>query len=162
MKASELIDHVPHVGRVTWIGIRPARDEPMEALARVEVVEDRGLRGDRASQRKGGKRQISLIQGEHLDVLARLLRKDRINPATTRRNLAVEGVNLRALARARFRVGDCLLEGTGECHPCSKMERALGDGGYAAMRGHGGILARILEGGWVALGDPVRIATLAR
>lgn len=147
---------MPQVGGLTWIGVRPARGAAMEVRAEVELVAGRGLTGDRAT---GGARGVSLIQEEHLDVLARLLGRDGpIDPALTRRNLVVAGVNLRALARARFRIGACLLEGTGECHPCSKMERALGDGGYAAMRGHGGILARVVEGGTIRLGDPVRIA----
>ncbi len=154
--AAELAAHVPQVGRLIWIGVRPERAAPMHALDTVELVADRGLAGDRAGRRAGGKRQVSLIQAEHLAVIAALMRADRIDPALLRRNLVVEGAPLRALARARFRVGDALLEGTGECHPCSKMEAALGDGGYAATRGHGGILARILEGARVTLGDPVR------
>jgi len=154
----DLIAHVPQVGRLDWIGVRPERAATVVRLDSATLLEGRGLEGDRASRRAGGKRQVSLFQAEHLEVLARLMRRAAIDPALLRRNLVVSGVNLRALARARFRVGEALLEGTGECHPCSKMEEALGDGGYAAMRGHGGILARVLEGAPITVGDEVRIA----
>lgn len=157
-----LIEHVPQVGRLEWIGRRPARGEAMEPLEAATLITGRGLEGDRAAARSGGKRQVSLIQAEHLDVVARLMRRDAVDPALLRRNLVVSGVNLRALARRHFRVGDCLLEGAGECHPCSKMEAALGDGGYAAMRGHGGILARVIEGAPIRLGDAVRAEPVRR
>jgi MOSC domain-containing protein YiiM len=67
----------------------------------------------------------------------------------------VAGINLLALKGRRFRVGAALLEHTGPCEPCSRMEEALGPGGYNAMRGHGGITARVLERGTIRLGDAV-------
>lgn len=153
--SARLIGHVPQVGAVTWLGVRPARGEPMAVRDAVSFVAGRGVAGDRY-RTAGGKRQVSLIQHEHLDVLARLLRREAVDPALLRRNVVVSGINLRALAKRRFRVGDALLEGVDLCHPCSKMEDALGDGGYAVMRGHGGILARVLEGADVGLGAEVR------
>ncbi len=67
----------------------------------------------------------------------------------------VSGINLRALKDRRFQVGEAVLEATDDCHPCSRMEAILGPGGYNAVRGHGGITARVVEGGAVRIGDAV-------
>ena len=137
-----LLDNLPQKGSIEWIGIRPARSAPMVLLQEVQINKADGLTGDRFSGRADSPRQVTLIQQEHLAVIAACVGIEAIDPALLRRNIVVSGINLLALKDKRFRAGDALLEFTGACHPCSKMERALGAGGYNAMRGHGGITAR--------------------
>jgi MOSC domain-containing protein YiiM len=153
----ELLSTLPQAGRVEWIGVRPARHAPMVALQSVEAFLDTGLRGDRYGS--SGKRQVTLIQAEHLSVLAQLLDKS-VEPAMLRRNLLVSGINVIALKGARFRIGEALLVGTGPCDPCSRMEEVLGRGGYNAMRGHGGITARVIAPGRISIGDAITFVCL--
>jgi MOSC domain-containing protein YiiM len=81
-----------------------------------------------------------------------------VAPELLRSNLVTRGINLLALKDRRFRIGAALLEGSGECAPCSRMEETFGPGGYNAVRGHGGITARVIRGGTVRVGDPIEIA----
>ena len=157
----DFFDTLPQIGKLQWIGIRPERKAPMIELNSVEAIAGRGLVGDRYSS-KNGKRQVTLIQGEHLIAIASLLGKDQVAPALLRRNLVVTGINLIALKDKQFRVGCALLEYTGLCHPCSAMEATFGAGGYNAVRGHGGITARIIESGTMVLGDSVRLEKAIR
>ena len=150
----QLMARLPRAGRVEWIGVRPARDVAMRELETVVATTGAGLAGDRYAG-GSGKRGVTLIQAEHLPVIAALSGHDAVAAATLRRNLVVSGLPLVALKGRRFRIGEVLLEGTDACDPCSRMEDALGPGGYNAMRGHGGLCARILDGGTIHLGDAV-------
>lgn len=149
-----LMTQFPRPGTVRWIGLRAARGVPMREVDAAEAVAGKGLVGDRYIS-GSGKRGITLIQAEHLPVIAALSGRDAVLPFLLRRNVVVEGLPLIALKGRRFRIGDALCEGTAPCEPCSKMETVLGPGGYNAMRGHGGLCARILEGGTLRLGDAV-------
>lgn len=149
-----LMATLPRAGRVQWIGLRPKRDVVMREVDEAMAATGLGLEGDRYAS-GSGKRGITLIQAEHLPVIAALAGMDRVQPATLRRNVVVSGLPLVALKGRRFRVGEVLLEGTDDCDPCSRMEAALGPGGYNAMRGLGGLCARILEGGRLRIGDAV-------
>lgn len=153
---SELLDTLPQVGRLEWIGLSPARRAPIVSVTEADVRIGTGLVGDHHSPTGKGKRQVTLIQFEHLAVIASVLGVDHVPPEMLRRNLAVAGISLLALKDRRFRVGNVLLEYTGQCHPCSRMEETFGLGGYNAVRGHGGITARVIEEGTITVGDSVR------
>ena len=149
-----LMSAFPRGGTVRWIGLRPKRDVPMHPVEAVEAIEGGGLTGDRYAG-GSGKRGITLIQAEHLPVIAALAGLEDVLPALLRRNVVVSGIPLIALKGRRFRIGSAVFEGTEPCDPCSRMEAALGPGGYNAMRGHGGLCARIVQSGRFALGDAV-------
>jgi MOSC domain-containing protein YiiM len=150
-----LTNAFPRPGRVEWIGIAEQRLGDLQPKQAVTVKPGTGIEGEHHANGGTSHRQVTLIQHEHLAAIAALLKRDGIEPGLLRRNVVVSGVNLLALKRGKFRIGDVLLEGTGPCAPCSRMEENLGSGGYNAMRGHGGITAVVIEGGEICVGDAV-------
>lgn len=154
----DLFEVFPRPGRVDWIGIRSERREPVSEVQSVEVSETKGLIGDHYSGQSGN-RHVTLIQAEHLPVVAALTGRDTLDPALVRRNIVVSGLNLLALKDHQLQIGDAVLQVTGQCHPCSKMETALGPGGYNAMRGHGGLTAKVIRGGTIRVGDSVTVTS---
>ena len=147
----ELLNCMPQVGKIEWIGLRAVKKAPLVSVEEAILDEKNGLLGDHY-QGKSGKRQVTLIMLEHLNAVAQILDHPNIDPSLTRRNIVVSGINLLALKDRQFQIGNCLLQMTGICHPCSRMEENLGPGGYNAIRGHSGINAQILKGGKIELG----------
>lgn len=144
-------------GSVVWLGVRPKREAPIITHTSIQAEAGKGLAGDRYKTKTNGARQVTLIDAAALETIAGYLRRDRIDAALLRRNIVVQGINLLALKNKRFKVGEAILEYSGECHPCSKMENTLGTGGYNAVRGQGGITARIIQSGTIAVGDEVQV-----
>lgn len=138
-------------GRLEWIGLRSGHFADMAVVYSV-TVSHRGLDGDHG---RAGKRAVTLIQAEHLPVIAALCGRHAVTPDIVRRNLVVSGINLTALREHGLRIGGVDLRITVPCAPCSRMERVLGQGGYNAMRGHGGWCAEVLTPGAIRVSDPV-------
>ena len=164
MKTIRDLNTPPHItGQVEAIIVRGAprdparRIEATQALARIGLADDRlGKKGESELST----RQVTLVQAEHLPVIAQLAQLqgvDAVDPVRLRRNLVVSGINLLALRNAKVQVGDAVLEIVGPCAPCSRMEEEVGPGAYAAMRGHGGMTARVIESGAIRVGDVVRV-----
>lgn len=139
-------------GRVVWLGLRPERLADVVPVQAVSIGQG-GIEGDHG---RAGKRAVTLIQHEHLAAIGAYLGRSAIPAQVLRRNIVVAGLNLSALRGRRIAIGDAVIEITTVCAPCSRMEAALGPGGYSALRGHGGWCASVVSPGAVRLGDAVQ------
>ena len=106
-------------GRVMWIGLRPARRADMRVVDVATLIEGQSLNRDRTSSTHDGPRQVTLIAAEDLAAIAAFLGRDGLDPALLRRNIVTSGINLLALKDRRLRIGAALLEGAGDCAPCT-------------------------------------------
>ncbi|MDP3817143.1 MOSC domain-containing protein [Pseudomonas sp.] len=152
----QLLAAVPQQGQVRGIGVRPTARAGMLELKAVEARREAGLTGDHSRPGPRNARQVTLIHREHLAVIGAQLGRSTgqaITPQDLRRNIAISGINLFSLKGRRFRIGQALLETTGWCQPCARLEERLGPGAFQAVRGHGGIAARVLQGGIICLND---------
>lgn len=157
MEIKELMQTFAHEGKVEWLSYRPGPTSRGEILVvdEITISEKNGIEGDRYNG-KNRKRQVTLIQAEHIEAVSKILHRESINPILLRRNIVVSGINLLALNDLEFSIGEAILKMTGYCHPCSRMEQNLGTGGYNAMRGHGGITCMVINGGKIKIGDSVK------
>jgi len=119
-----------------------------EARYRVRAVEGQGLEG--CAHANPPKREVLLVSKEHLDSVG-------VSPGAIRENVTVEGADVQTWqVGQRVRVGETLLEITMVCEPCHRMDE-LRDGLRAELDGKRGMLAHIVEGGEIALGDSVEV-----
>ncbi len=138
--------------RLVAIFSKRAHGGPMDGRQTGTLETAKGLVG---SADYGGVRQITLVSQERwhqlmTDVGAAL------GPQERRANLILTGIDLENTRGRTLRVGKCVLRIVGETRPCEMMEEAA-TGLQAAMREHwgGGAYAEVLEGGPIAVGDPV-------
>jgi MOSC domain-containing protein YiiM len=150
-------------GRVERIHVSPeggGEPEPRESVA---AVAGRGLEGDRYYRGEGVYNErdhldpsdLTLIEAEALSAAA-AEHDVEFDPGAHRRNVTTRGVALNHLVGERFRVGDAVVEGEGLCEPCGYMQdHADEPRGVPALKHRGGLDARIVESGTLAVGDDV-------
>ncbi len=148
-------------GEVVSIHIAPKAEDPMESVKRVRAIPGKGLEGDRYfkasgtySDRPGPAREITLIESEAIDAMARD-NELAISPGNARRNVVTRGVPLNHLVGRDFVVGSVRLRGIRLCEPCSHLEGLTRRGVLAGLIHRGGLRAQILIGGEIRIGDPI-------
>jgi MOSC domain-containing protein YiiM len=125
----------------------------MEEVETVEVVADLGLAGC-AHARKGGSRQVLLVDKETLDAMD-------LHPGIIRENITTQGLNVDGLELGqRLRIGTVLLQVSAVCTPCDQLEKVR-PGLRREMYGRRGMLCRVLEGGTIRAGDAIQRVAVA-
>jgi MOSC domain-containing protein YiiM len=143
-------------GKLEWIGLRSERRGEVMVVDSTEAVVDLGLVGDhRMKKTPGSARQVTLISREYIQQICQHTGHVSIDPRLLRRNLVISGMNMNLLRYQRLQIGDVILETNALCHPCSRMDEALGVGGTAGMFGYGGLCAKVIQGGRLKVGDAV-------
>jgi MOSC domain-containing protein YiiM len=125
----------------------PKKHVPLEELAEVRAMGDRGFEGC-AHARPGGKRQVLLVDRETLEALD-------LQPGIIRENITTDGLNVNSLQIGQLlRVGEARLEVSAICTPCDKME-AIRAGLRKELWGRRGMMCRVLKSGVIHRGDSI-------
>ncbi|TVR77790.1 MAG: MOSC domain-containing protein [Saprospirales bacterium] len=141
---------------VEWIGIRPKKGSALIEVQKVEATTAEGLVGDHYKG-QSGKRQLTFVLKKDLEYVAHLLGLGKVEPEKTRRNLLLEGLDPEQIKTGqKFRIGDqAIIEITGPCFPCKRMDQTIGSGAEQAMENRGGYTARVIRSGSIGLNDLV-------
>ncbi len=139
-------------GSVVSIQICVGHRDPMKSVESAQMREGYGIEGDRHAVSEGvrTKRQVLLTDEE-------TLAKFGLSRGDIRENITISGLEIHAL-EAGDRVslgGDAVVEITGHCAPCARMDE-IRDGLRVALEGQRGMLGTVVSGGAVSVGDEVR------
>lgn len=136
-------------GRVVALHVSPGRRAPMLTREQVEAVTGQGFALD-AHARPGTSRQVLLMDAETLDEFC-------LRPGEVKENITTRGFALGRLAAGmRLQIGEALLEITKPCNPCSRMDE-IQPGLQEKLQGRRGMLARVVVGGAIRVGDTIEI-----
>lgn len=152
---------VAGTGRVLYIHVTPTAGAPMESLHRTEAITGKGLAGDRYANLTGhwspinrrGDR-LTLVEQEEIDRMATEWGLP-LAPGETRRNLTTKGIRLDGLIGNRFAIGPVICLAVRHCEPCTYLEQLLCREVIYPLVHRAGIRVEILQGGPIAVGDPI-------
>ncbi len=127
---------------------QPPGQNPVVEVDTLDCVAGQGIRGDRFFGFKPDyKGQITFFAFETYRDLCERLGTHHRTPAVFRRNVITRGVDLNQLVGEKFEIQGIEFQGVTECSPCHWMNQAFAPGAENALRGRGGLRARILTDG---------------
>jgi MOSC domain-containing protein YiiM len=149
-------------GVVEGIYVAPKGSAAMERVEEVRTIEGCGIEGDRYCEGTGfwttygDVCEVTLISSEDLDYIQSEL-GIRVKDGEHRRNIVTRGIRLEDLRRKRFRIGEALLEYDRSRPPCRHVQDLSEPGMTRALKGRGGICARVVEGGKIRARDTIGV-----
>ncbi len=140
-----------------------AADVPTQDADRAEVVQGKGIVGDRFFGKAAHMdAAVTLFAIEALEAISEQLGAGPFDPLLTRRNVILRGAELAPLIGQDFALeaagASVILRGGRPAHPCAWMDRVLAPGAHAAMRGRGGVRCRPLSSGELRRGPAVLLS----
>lgn len=127
---------------------QPAGQSPVIELDEASLVAGKGIEGDRFfGWKEDYKGQITFFSHEVYKDLCASLGVTDTPPSVFRRNVIVSGIDLNSLIGQEFILQGIRFRGICECSPCHWMDQAFHPGAESALKGRGGLRARILTSG---------------
>jgi hypothetical protein len=154
------------------IYLAPSAGAQMQSAPHVQVNAGSGIKGDRYALGTGAYSALEPIKIRHISLIALsgietandwLAAGDEptFNGAETRRNIVLEGVTaseLNDLVGLQFQLGSLQLKGIELCTPCERPAQLLNRSSFMeAFEGRGGIRAKVLNSGILAIGDKLLV-----
>lgn len=144
-------------GTVKIICISPVAGQPMQNVTEVEAVAGRGLKGDRYEAGEGSFNKGKLGTGQVTLMNSTFFEGSGYTFIDSRRNILTEDVELMYLIGREFKIGGARFRGLKYCSPCERPKH-LADSVLSFKNiffDRGGLIAEIIEGGVIKVGDPV-------
>lgn len=143
-------------GKIEAIFIAGTHGEPPHAVDSAVGRAGLGLEGDRHFGDPDPDANITFIEAEVFERQRAEQGLD-LDPANSRRQVLVRGLDLSRLVGRRFMAGELECEGAERCEPCSHLVELVGT--PVVLKGllHSGLRARILSGGTIRVGDEVQL-----
>lgn len=142
-------------GRLVAIQISPTYRSVLQKLERAELLTNRGLVGDHHARSDTDRQILVLAQESLAEVNAEL--GTQLQPGMLRENLSTQGLPVQQLIGKRLRIGESvILELKKSCTPCSRMDE-IRLGLREKLSGRRGVLATVVQGGWVGVGDLIQV-----
>ena len=137
-------------GSITNLHIARVKGTPSDPVQEATALSRQGLEGDRSCS-ANNVRQVLFMDKETLD-------RFELVPGQIKENITTHGIDLtQAKAGQVFLIGEQVtMEVVGECEPCGKMD-AIKPGLREELNGQRGMLATVINGGPIKIGDTVRI-----